>query len=39
MNPEDVEDFDKWEEETNDTEIMRNINSLLDSGKLRNIKI
>lgn len=34
MNPEE-EDHDKWEEDTTDTEIMKNINSLLDSGKLR----
>ena len=33
MNPEE-EDKEKWEEDTNDTEIMKNINSLLDSGKL-----
>lgn len=33
MNPED-EDYDRWEEDTTDTEIMKNINSLLDSGKL-----
>ena len=31
MNPE-VEQ-ENWEEDTNDTEIMKNINSLLDSGK------
>lgn len=30
-NPEELEDGDRWEEDTNDTEIMRNINSLLDS--------
>ena len=35
MNPEELDDGDKWEEDTNDTEIMKNINSLLDSGKLR----
>lgn len=33
MNPED-EDNERWEEDTTDTEIMKNINSLLDSGKL-----
>ena len=32
MNPEEEQE-EKWEEDTNDTEIMRNINSLLDSGK------
>jgi hypothetical protein len=30
-NPEDQEE--NWEEDTTDTEIMKNINSLLDSGK------
>jgi hypothetical protein len=30
INPEDE---DNWEEDTTDTEIMKNINSLLDSGK------
>lgn len=30
MNPED-DDNDRWEEDTTDTEIMKNINSLLDS--------
>jgi hypothetical protein len=34
MNPEDKDPEENWEEDTNDTEIMRNINSLLDSGKL-----
>lgn len=29
MNPED----DCWDNETNDTEIIKNINDLLDSGK------
>jgi hypothetical protein len=33
INPEEDPE-DKWEEDTNDTEIMKNINSLLDSGKL-----
>ena len=27
------ENDENWEEDTNDTEIMKNINSLLDSGK------
>jgi hypothetical protein len=31
MNPEDKDPEENWEEDTNDTEIMRNINSLLDS--------
>lgn len=34
MNPEEDQD-EKWEEDTNDTEIMKNINSLLDSGKAK----
>lgn len=37
---EDQSDDENWEEDTNDTEIMKNINSLLDSGnfiKLVNI--
>lgn len=33
INPEE-EERENWEEDTNDTEIMKNINSLLDSGKL-----
>lgn len=35
INPEDesCEDDENWEEDTTDTEIMKNINSLLDSGK------
>lgn len=35
INPEDEmsENDENWEEDTNDTEIMKNINSLLDSGK------
>lgn len=36
----DQSDEENWEEDTNDTEIMKNINSLLDSGnfiKLVNI--
>lgn len=37
MNPEDEDQDEKWEEDTNDTEIMKNINSLLDSGKSRHI--
>jgi hypothetical protein len=39
MNPEEDDSEDKWEEDTNDTEIIRNINSLLDSGKPRFNKI
>jgi len=31
VNPEEAQE--NWEEDTNDTEIMKNINSLLDSGK------
>lgn len=35
INPEDEssENDENWEEDTTDTEIMKNINSLLDSGK------
>jgi len=33
INPEE-EGAENWEEDTTDTEIMKNINSLLDSGKL-----
>jgi hypothetical protein len=32
LNPEDNSQEENWEEDTNDTEIMKNINSLLDSG-------
>lgn len=32
LNPEDDSEEENWEEDTNDTEIMKNINSLLDSG-------
>ncbi|CDW72120.1 UNKNOWN [Stylonychia lemnae] len=32
LNPEDDTQEENWEEDTNDTEIMKNINSLLDSG-------
>jgi len=35
INPEDEScgEEENWEEDTTDTEIMKNINSLLDSGK------
>ncbi len=33
VNPEEEDKDEKWEEDTTDTEIMKNINSLLDSGK------
>jgi hypothetical protein len=34
LNPEEEENKERWEEDTNDTELMKNINSLLDAGKL-----
>jgi hypothetical protein len=39
INPEDEDgsDEENWEEDTTDTEIMKNINSLLDSGNLPKI--
>lgn len=33
MNPEEEHADGDWEEDTNDTEIMKSINSLLDSGR------